>query len=107
MTPEERQEKFNDRITAAIEKITEAVSDLEKHTVKVDAMQDDVKDHETRLRHVETGMDFVKSAKRVFSALIVALAVASSTAVWQAVNGSESITKEDIKNILAASKSAK
>lgn len=103
MTHEERQEKFNDRITAAIEKITEALNDLEKHTVKVDSMQTEVKDHETRIRLVERSMDFVTSARRVFAALIIALTIGSVTAVWQVVKDDGGITKADIKELIDAS----
>ena len=104
MTAEERQEKFNDRITSAIEKITEAVSDLEKHTVKVESMMVEVKDHETRIRLVERSMDFVSSARRVFAALIIALTIGSVTAVWQVVKDDSGITKDDIKKIIEASR---
>jgi len=100
MTNEEArevQEKWNDRFLTMLEKMTDALRDLEKHTA-------DVGDHETRIRQLEGLADFVASARRVFTALIVALVIGSMTAVWQVVKDDERITKADIKEIIAAAK---
>lgn len=106
MTPEEQkyQEKFNDRMSLAIEKLTETVVDLEKHTVIVEGIAISVRDHDKRLIEIERSMDFVKAAKYVFVALIIALAVGSATAIWQTVKSSDNLTKQDLMLLIEAVK---
>jgi hypothetical protein len=107
MTPEEHQEKFNDRILAAIEKLTDTVADLEKHTVAVQGLASTVADHETRLKSIEQSMDFVKGAKAVFIALIIALIIGSAATVWQVVKGDPAMTHTDAAAIIKAIKDSK
>ena len=104
MTAEEYQQRFNDRITTAIEKLTDTVSDLEKHTVILDGVVGSVKDHDNRIQDIERSMDFVIGAKRVFVALIIALVIGSATAVWQVAKDDTSLTKDDVILLLKAIK---
>lgn len=107
MTPEEYQKDFNDRILSTIEKLTDTVSDLEKHTVAVQGLASTVADHETRLKPIEQSMDFVKGARHVFTALIIALIVGSGATVWQLVKGDKAMSHSDASAIIKAIKDSK
>ena len=111
MTPEELreeyQQKFNDRITSAIEKLADTVADLEKHTVIVQGLATTVADHENRLKPIENSMDFVTGAKRVFIALIIALVIGSGATIWQVVKGDAAMSHADAELIIKAIKESK
>ena len=107
MTPEEYQKDFNDRILTSIEKLADTVSDLEKHTVLVQGLASTVADHETRLKPIEHSMDFVKGAKYVFIALIIALIVGSAATVFQLVKGDPAMSHQDANAIIKAIKASK
>lgn len=104
MDQDEYQREFNSRITSAIEKLTETVADLEKHTVLVQGLAATVADHETRLRPLENSMDFVSGAKHVFVALIIALIVGSGATIWQVATGGDRLTKKEVIELMSALK---
>ena len=97
---QEVQEKWNDRFLTMMEKMNDTLRGLEKHTA-------DVGDHETRIRQLEGIADFVKGARRVFAALIIALMIASTAAVWDVIKEDSSITKDDMLELIKAAKSAR
>lgn len=104
---DEHQKEFNDRITRTMEKLTDTVADLEKHTVIVESMAISVRDHETRIDDIEKSMDFVKGAKAVFIALVIALIIGSATAVWQVVKNDKALSKDDVAELIKAVKTSK
>lgn len=107
MTPEEYQKDFNDRFLASLEKLTATVADLEKHTVLVQGLATTVADHERRLKPVEQSMDFVKGAKHVFIALIIALIVGSVATVWQVAKSDRPMSHADASAIIKAIQESK
>lgn len=96
MKESDYQEKFYERMTTSIDRMTEAITDIEKHIITLNNVAEDQKDVKNRLSVVENGMDFVKSAKSVFVALIIALMIGSGTAVWKAIKSDHQLTRSDI-----------
>ena len=102
----ESQRETNRTLAATMEKIADSVHDLEKHTVEVQNLATTVSDHEGRLKQIERSMDFVKGAKHVFIALIIALIIGSAAAVWQVVKTDSGLTKDDAAALIKAIKNA-
>lgn len=101
------QQKTNEALASTMEKIADSVNDLEKHTVAVQGLASTVADHETRLKPIEQSMDFVRGAKHVFIALIIALVIGSAATVWQVVKNDKGVSRADLIEIIKAIKESK
>lgn len=68
-----------------LQEVSKAVTDLEKHTVKTDLIAATVKEHSDEIMEIRELLTFVKDAKKVFHAAIVALMLGAGAVLWQLV----------------------
>lgn len=68
-----------------LQEVSKAVTDLEKHTVKTDMLAATVKEHGDEIVEIRELLTFVKDAKRVFHAALVALVLGAGAVFWQLV----------------------